>query len=85
MARTTDTSATLVLHARPGVAVQVRATPERVPEGARRSSDIVVAGPDGRVVLALEDLRTDRDWYWVAYFDGVPGAHGDIPAPAGPY
>ena len=85
MARSTETSATLVIHARPGVAVRVEATPERVPEGPRRVSETVVTGADGRVVLTIEGLREELKWYWVAFFDGTPAAHGDIPAPAGPY
>ncbi|MDP2307434.1 MAG: sulfatase-like hydrolase/transferase [Pseudomonadota bacterium] len=80
LTRTEDT-ARVVLHTRPGVSVQVRATPEPVPEGMRRVSDTVVAGADGKAAVTLAGLRTDRDWYWVAYYDGIPGAHGEIPAP----
>lgn len=74
-------SARVTVHTRPGVSVQVRATPERVPEGMRRVSDTVVAGPDGQATVTLTGLRADRDWYWVAWYDGVPGARGEIPAP----
>jgi N-acetylglucosamine-6-sulfatase len=80
VARVADT-ARVTVHTRPGVSVQVRATPERVPEGWRRVSDTVVAGADGKATVSLTGLRSDRDWYWVAYYDGVPGARGQIPAP----
>ncbi|MDP2311908.1 MAG: sulfatase [Pseudomonadota bacterium] len=81
VARVSASEARLTLHARTGVSVQVRATPDLVPEGMRRVSDTVVAGADERVTVTIPGLRADRDWYWVAYYDGIPGARGTIPAP----